>query len=427
MHENVKKCLSQMTERDFQALKSIYDYRCLSEQQIYEINYKTSEHLKKPVGDAYFRTRKFKKWIEWGLIEEGWSYDRNLPPVYFLTTLGVSVIRRAFKFPNNIYDGKKISVRGYQTAYELKVEEKFIPHQYNLNRFAIELAKISEENGCEYEYEDERHTSKYTYIRPDGVFYTEACDVFLEMDMGTETEFQLCEKWNHYRAFKSSEEFFNKNKPIKIFFICDNVKNINKRIKLIKKSISTHFIDIIDNNFDIYVGTHESLIKAFKNSVLRENITGIKENMELGAILKNQFGLSIGKSEKYEEILDSKYMFFGKKNDFMFAIDDVSGDALSLINRIHKFNLMSPTFENELNCNIKYILKVDSVYLSAENIDLFNIIFNGNILFTTDELLKKASNFPEALISFIGPNMTSGQFVDMNFKTYKRVVLDKNI
>ena len=119
MHENVKKCLENMTERDFDALKCIYDYRCLSKEQIYEMIYKESKHLKKDVNPVYFETRKFRKWMEWGLVEEGWSYDRNLPPVYFLTTLGVSVIRRVFKFPNNIYDGKKISVRGYQTAYEL--------------------------------------------------------------------------------------------------------------------------------------------------------------------------------------------------------------------------------------------------------------------------------------------------------------------
>lgn len=416
---NIDKAL-KLPDRDLAALKSIYDFRGLTAEQIFELNYRHSESLKKEVSSAYFRTVKLKLFKDLGLVNELYSYDKNIPPVYFLTVAGVTTIKKAFGFVSNVYDGKKLIESNYQTARQLRVEEKFIPHQYNLNCFSIEACRLIRENDIECEYEDERHTSKYNKIRPDGVIYTEYCDYFLEMDMGTETEFQLNEKWKHYRSFKNSNEYFEKKKPMKILFICGGVKNKEKRIAMIKKTISMNFIDLVETDFDIYVDSHDELLKVIEYDCKKvENLRKIIDTM------KNSFEVAIGKSEKYNTELEAYHPFYGKKDDRVFAIDDCYGNPLSLYRNISKFKLRSNLFETVHNTRIKYIVKVSSIYRAMQDFERFGIIINGDVLFTTDKLLSSANTLSEAVITFIGSQMVSSKFIDDEFKTYRRIELSK--
>lgn len=416
---NIDKAL-RLPERDLNALKSIYDYRGLTADQIYEISYRNSRNLKKEVSSAYFKGVKLKLFRDLNLIEELRSYDRDIPPVYFLTPSGVTTVKKAFNFPSNVYDGKKLIELNHQTARLLKVEEKFIAHQYNLNCFSLEACRYMRENGVECEYEDERHTSKYRTIRPDGVIYTEFCDYFLEMDMGTETEFQLNEKWKHYRSFKNSNEYFEKKKPIKILFICGGVKNKEKRIVKIKKTISTNFSDIIEPGFDIYVESHEELMR-----LIQYDCKGVENQKELLDVMKNRFGIPIGKSEKYNTELDTTHLFYGKTSDMVFAIDDCYGNPVGLYRNISKFRLRSKLFETTYGMKIRYIVKVSSIYSAMKDFEQFGVVINGDVLFTTDKLLNKATALTEATVSFIGSQMAACEFIDNSFKTYKKIDLTK--
>lgn len=416
---NVEKAL-KLPDRDLEALKSIYDFRGLTAEQIFELNYKNSDYMKKEVGSTYFRTVKLKAFKDLGLVTEVYSYDKDIPPVYFLTVSGVTTIKKAFGFVSNVYNGKRLVEANYQTARQLRVEEKFIPHQYNLNCFSIAALKLLKNNGIECEYEDERHTSKYRTIRPDGVLYTDYCDYFLEMDMGTETEFQLNEKWKHYRSFKNSNEYFEKKKPMKILFICGGVKNKEKRIAMIKKTISMNFIDLVETDFDIYVDSHEELLKIIEYDCKKvDNLREIIDTM------KNRFGVAIGKSDKYNSELEAYHPFYGKRDEKIFAIDDCYGNPLSLYRNISKFRLRSNLFETTYNTKIKYIVKISSVYRIMQDFERFGIIINGDVLFTTDQLLSSSENLNDALITFIGSQMVPSKFVDNEFKTYKRIELSK--
>lgn len=416
---NVDKAL-KLPKRDLGALKSIYDFRGLTAEQIFEINYKQSTAWDKEVSISYFKYVKLKAFKDLGLIDELYSYNKDIPAVYFLTVNGVTTVRRAFGFVSNVYEGKKLVEANYQTARQLKVEPKFIPHQYNLNCFAIEAIRKIKGHGIECEYEDERHTSKYEKIRPDGVIYTDTCDYFLEMDMGTETEFQLNEKWKHYRSFKNSNEYFESKKPMKILFICGGVKNIEKRIAMIKKTISMNFIDLVEPVFDIYVDSHERLMDVIEYDCKKSD--NLREIID---VMRNRFGIAIGKSEKYNTELETTHPFYGKTENGVFAIDDSYGNPLSLYRAISKFKLRSNLFEVSQGVKIRYIVKVASIYRAMQDFERFSVIINGDVLFTTEKLLENAENLNEALVTFIGSQMVPSKFIDNNFKTYKRIDISK--
>lgn len=428
MNSNITEFLKTMTERDFKALLSIYEYRCLSFDQIYELNYKYSDYLKREVPATYFR-RKFSKFLEFEVIQEAYSYDRNVPVVYFLTHAGVKVVKEAFNMPSNIYnEKKKVSSRGYQTAAELRVESKFIPHQYNLNEFSITLAQAM--NFKDYYYEDERHTSRFSTIRPDGIFYTSSMDFFLEMDMGTETNYQLCEKWDHYRRFYNSEEFFHKEKPITIFFIVDNVKKVQKRIALIKDSINKHFIDVVSPDFDIYVDTKENLLKVFQDKYLKYREKPSNKNMELGYLLNQNLSLKLASGDNLKEVIKEEYMWYGRsENEGVireYVIDDLTHYPTYGMRKIQMFSQKSSNFKSKTGRNIKYICLVDSIKDIAYDFDIFNVVINGNIYFTTPKLLESSKNISDAVRTFIVPDMTCCKFTDDSLKTYVRVDLTKN-
>ena len=104
MNAKIKKLLTELTQRDFDALKSIYDFRCLSFDQIFEKHYKYSKHKKGIVSPDYFR-KKMLKFKEANIIEE--VQGTKTPTVYFLSSEGIKLIKEAFDFPDNIYDIEK--------------------------------------------------------------------------------------------------------------------------------------------------------------------------------------------------------------------------------------------------------------------------------------------------------------------------------
>lgn len=424
MKTNAEKFLSEMTKRDYEALYSIYKYRGLTMQQIFDLNYRNSENYKKEVGMHYFK-RKFNKFIKYGVVEEEYSYDRNIPAIYFLTNAGVKVVREAFGFQNNVYapnNKNKLLFRGYWTARELKVEPKFIPHQYNLNCFAIELAKKMNLNN--YEYEDERHTSRFESIRPDGIFYTASRDFFLEMDMGTETNFQLCEKWNHYRTFFNSDSFFKKDKPITIFFIVANVKKVERRIATIKDSINRNFIDVVQDDFDICVGTAEMLYKIFDDMMIKDRNNGHIRNMELGTELNKHYGFKIAPGDSLKDYLSTNYMWYIRRNIGEkiqeFVVDDWTNDSINGIKRIMTFGRTINEYKKQTGRNVKYLCLCRSINDVLNNLEVFNPIINGEILFTTNDLLKNSNSFENAVRTLIGPDMSLCKFVNPEMTKFIR-------
>ena len=197
MKNTLEKLLKTLTDRDINALKSIYDFRGLSLSQIYELHYmKSIKNEQGVVSDNYCR-KKMSAFVSAGFLEK---VSNGVLELYFLTSPGIDFIKSRFDLPANIYDPKKQVVkRGYYRASELKIAPKFLNHQYHLNQFMIKFKNM--ELDIPYRYYDEKHISTFRGIRPDGLLNMLDTDFFIEIDMSTESQKQLSEKWDNYRHF----------------------------------------------------------------------------------------------------------------------------------------------------------------------------------------------------------------------------------
>jgi hypothetical protein len=229
-------------------LENLYIFRCLTESQILElVEEPYRKNMKNVVPPMMLRE---------GLVEEYNSYDKD-EKVYYLSTKGVNKCRYLRLLPTEFMDiNKEKTQRGYLRASELKIHPNFLNHQIALNSFVIRLMKkIKSENPqLSWKFQNEKNATNYTNIRPDGIFSVGDIDFFLEMDMGTESEKQLQQKWENYRLFLSSNEYMYSERDIIVLFIVHNIEKQKERIILIKKSIYESIIDMFDPKFDIVVG-----------------------------------------------------------------------------------------------------------------------------------------------------------------------------
>ena len=115
---------SNYSEREFQALYSLYKYRCLSFDQLYALHYNKSKLGTRDVDTGYMRRRmaQFKKD---GLIEKMSKIEKDCPPLFTLTTDGIKVVRTYFNLSINtnkgccncnslmIHDNRKFTYRSF--------------------------------------------------------------------------------------------------------------------------------------------------------------------------------------------------------------------------------------------------------------------------------------------------------------------------
>ena len=106
MAKRVEKVMNSYSERDYNALYSIYKFRCLSMNQIFDLHYRyTGDKENTP---EYLR-KKIIKMKKDNLIEESRLVGKKTPTVYFLTNDGIQAVKLFFNLSNNIYDTKKSS------------------------------------------------------------------------------------------------------------------------------------------------------------------------------------------------------------------------------------------------------------------------------------------------------------------------------
>ena len=408
MAKRVEKVMNSYSERDYNALYSIYKFRCLSMNQIFDLHYRyTGDKENTP---EYLR-KKIIKMKKDNLIEESRLVGKKTPTVYFLTNDGIQAVKLFFNLSNNIYDTKKrIHERGYFTYAEIKVADRFIPHQYNLNQFAINATDLLKSKNLNYSYTDERHVSQTYGIRPDGILSTLGLDIFLEMDMGTESLAQLKEKWNHYRAYMNSQSYYDNGKKVVIFFICNNKGRINERIKVIKNSLNEHFIDCM-KNIEVYVGIPEKLMSVLRNilipfysSATNEMYDELTKNLKL-----HHFKIASGKQmEKYLD--DTSYTFYIKdENNKEFLVQEFFGEPLSGMNRVAFHEKIHLNFLKKYNKKLPMLLVGTSEEILTSNIDLFITEDIPNVYFST---LKRLESLPfnEALFRILD----NGDMVSFN-------------
>ena len=118
---------SKISPRDAKALKSIYDLRCLTASQIYQLHYSVNIRTNKPVADTFCKS-KINTFLDLGLIEGTvFSLNNTNDTAYFLTSLGIDLIRVHYNLAHNIFDSsRKIVSRGYLRQSELKINSRLI-------------------------------------------------------------------------------------------------------------------------------------------------------------------------------------------------------------------------------------------------------------------------------------------------------------
>lgn len=393
-----EKQLSKLTDRDYEALLSIYNFRCLSFDQIYERHYKYSQKKGNElvVNDTTYAKRKIKSLLSLELIDEMYLLDKNIPVLYKLTTLGINILRKQFCWPDNIYDDKGLKhSKGYLTESELNIKEKNAAHQYCLNCFVLRLEEIYKHN--KFLYEDERHINSFVGIRPDGIFTTNNTVFFLEMDMGTENAKQLSEKWDHYREFMNSNEYLFRERRIVVLFIVDGIVRINQRINLIKDTINKHFIDCFAYDIELYINTADKLVEFMETE---NNDLYDMNDMILKNTLENKFRVIDNIDKIKEYFSDIPFSLFarqtinGQNYDYLF--ENFDNEPMSGIYKASFFDKITNNFRANNNSNLRLILVCESIDIAYSNYKVFELDYT---LFTTFDRIATLP-FNEAIISF---------------------------
>lgn len=390
-----------LSKKDLEMLKSIYLLRCLTVKQIYNKFYKNDFTFDE------FIVYKIQKLIDYNLIEEQ-SFKSDSIAI-FLTSEGVELIRYHCNLPTNTYDAsKKVVKRGYYRAGELKILPKLINHQVHLNQFVLDFDKymfklnkmVNGSINLKYRYYDEKYVSQYASIRPDGLIQLLDIDFFLEMDMATESKKQLEEKWKHYRAFLSNNEYKHKEKKIVVLFLIDGTNSVENRKKIIRHSISNIMIDVLDSDFEIFIGTRNEILNLMFQHFIPKILQSCFEMEKIKSILiENKFHVSNGYMLK-KHLLNTEFEYYIRKiknnNSILvengkvqeFIVDEYLYRPFSVLTKIAYHQRNSSCFKHDFDRDICYLVLVndiDSLYNDLKVVDLIGV---KGVYFTTLDRLK---------------------------------------
>lgn len=407
MSKEINDILKSLAKRDIEALKSIYNYRCLTINQVYELHYKKSQkNPKESVSDAYCK-KKMNEFVALEIVEK---VEHVQGDVLFLTTKGIDVIRTVYDMPTNIYNYSTNSIRnGYYRAAELKVSNKFINHQLHMNQFMIDFTL--RDLDVVWKYYDEKHLSKFNDIRPDGLLSMLDVDYFIEMDMATESKLQLQEKWENYRRFLNSQEFLSIERKIVVLFVTENTKNPQARIDLVKHTLGSRLMDKLDDNFDIVVNVKEKLLDYLEERVDEVRRVKRRETDDIfKAFAEKGFSVALGESLK-KSFNNVEYEFYIRKIDNNnhiivengklqeFLVDSYKNEPFSVMKKAGFLAVSNIFFQEKLKRKLSYIIVVSSENELYRDLNILDMKLIDNVYYTTLERLQTRT-FPEALFQF---------------------------
>ena len=257
--------LAQLSEEDKQALLSIYCHRCMDVSLLSLSIYHDIDSAQNAVD----------KMVSLWFLE---TVDYNARfPALFLTTLGVSAIKTLFDAElHRRYDRGGRDFR-FRLAAELKMNPKVISHQMHLNAFETNLFLYAG-NETAYCYWDEKMMPPASeFMMPDGMVELDNYYLFLEMDMGTEDQKRLAQKWDSYRMFLNSPGSFYKGKPIVMLFILEGMSKPNVRKKNVTEILLRHLAERIDGKFEVFIDIPTVLHQIIQSYLLSSGIAAAAE------------------------------------------------------------------------------------------------------------------------------------------------------
>lgn len=407
MNQGLGIILKSLSKRDVNALKSIYDHRCLTLNQVYELHYmKSSRGDGEFVSDAYCK-KKINEFLEMELIER---IEHINTDIYFLTSRGIEVVRYCFDLPTNIYDyNNGVIRRGYYRAHELKISPKYVNHQLSLNQFLIDF-KLREYE-VYWKYYDEKHISQFKNIRPDGLLNMLDVDFFIEIDMATESKKQLYEKWENYRRFLDSREYEYIERKIVVLFVIENTLNPQTRIDLVKHTLGARLMDKVDSNFEIYIDTKDNILNMLEEKIKVAGKVLQDETDEIFNAIANH-GFSVALGEKLRNVFNNiEYDFYCRKidenhhivieNDKIqeYIVDSYKYAPFSVMKKIAFLSISNVYFREKLNRELSYIIVGESEESLYRDLKVMDLLVVDNVYYTTLSRLKNKP-FHEALFQF---------------------------
>lgn len=392
------KLMESMKEFDFLMLKEVYLKRCLSLEQAWLLFYKDKnvpykDYCEKRI--AFFQHYKVIKIIGTGKEK-----------VIFLTNLGIDIVCYKFNIPTVALNSMGKLTNKKLTEADITLNPRLINHQVNLNQFVInfdkEFAKRYPEKFSKYF--DEKYLSKYTHIRPDGMISLDNIDLFLEMDMGTESSKQLLDKFTGYRRFLDSREFHERDAKIIVLFILKTAPDkLQSRKDTVKKAILQTVLDLFPEGIEFYIGSEEELLNALYNKILPINYKQYKLDETLKEIFKKH-SFSVSKGSKLKKVFyESSFRYYIRKlnkdkkivveNGFVqeFVVDDYYYSPLSIVNKLSLIKKIQQFYKVYYNRIIKFVLIIPNLEEAYHDFKLHNILMCDGVYFTT---IKRLSTMP---------------------------------
>jgi hypothetical protein len=411
MKKTLNDVMQLLSRRDLDTLHSIYQFRCLNENQIYQLHFQQVIAFDESMSKEHANTR-IQEMLELGVIKDV-EYNSE-ERVYFMTPLGIEAIVRFFEIPENFYDAQKKAVkRGYYRASELELYPKNINHQVYLNQFVVDFTSMKIDSA--WKYYDEKYVSQYNSIRPDGMLSVYDTDFFLEMDMGTESRKQLCEKWEHYRNFLISREYAYREKRIVVLFIVEGNNDMTKeRIDLVKYTIYERLLDVLHGSeFEIYVGTSNELLSLLKHRLIPASKEGVDPyNDRIKKALEEKHGFIVSDGDKIKDVFDgTQFTYFirrisenyktlheeGRVQEYL--VDDYFFDPPTVIAKVAYMEKNNTLFKHRFKRDISYVIigkTEEQLYRDLKMVDLLGL---KNIFFSTYHRLRDKP-FHEAVFQF---------------------------
>lgn len=396
--------IASLTETDKRVLESIYLMRCLDETILLDMFYG-------PEGrSADYVKRRIRKFVNHGVLEK-MKYGAEKPAL-FLTAIGVSLIKDFLTIPDEIFlREKKKTLFGVYAANELKLDIRMIAHQIAMGRFVADFQQKMSDRNIPWTYLGEKYLSRYETFRPDGLLRIGNEDFFLEMDMNTEKKRQLRQKWDRYRRYVNSDEYFQRERNVKILFITNNAKNPELKSRRVRNLLFEEIIDVITPDFDFYVGDSETLINTLYSKLTPGSSYILEELPDIRSTL-GACGFSVSEGGKLSYLTDNiPFDFYIRKvtNQKKILIEDgvpqeyfvdvARGMPMSVIKKISYFERLSSMFELAAKRPIRYVVLVDDEKEFYLNLKEMNLTVIPNVFFTTLARLK-SMQFYEALYQY---------------------------
>ena len=266
-------------------------------------------------------------------------------------------------------------------------------------------------NSLTWSYYDEKYVSQYTKIRPDGMISILDVDLFLEMDMSTESKAQLIDKWKHYKVFLNSVEHRNNDRKIIVLFIVENTNLIENRKNLIKLTAEEIVLNDIDDKFEIIVGTKEELLSTIFKTIIPDIMKTNYKKYTLTNTLNNHSFDVADASSLVNKLGNSNYGYFIRKLDKEnhlvcengkvqgFLIDYYIDNSLSFLAKVAYLDRNLANFHYYYKWTPSYILVCDDIDRLYNDLKLLKLECTTNVYYTTLERLQKYP-FHEALFQF---------------------------